>query len=541
MRLNKFDFIYLGLDVAHCMITLRNVKHKTTDNEDGPEFRILEADDKGDSIINVDFVVFFKDHFRISDKAYTAIRLYFAKNLPPLSYIIIRRNYFNSFFTLTVNNFGIYVDVNEKLDYILSAIYDQIPNIESFKIKVSADATLIGRSLKLLILTFSVISESQRCQTASGTYMLAVFNILEESYEVYYQCFSIIFNSLEQYKFVMCNKKQVNVDMVLGGDWAFLAKFHGLMAASSKYPCLYCTCKQTEFAKATDPKSKYSDLSVTDIKKLARSKEECLTCMNKKDVNEKKGYEHQSISHFFSQNRTIFDLFHMRLRISGTLLDRFVNIDILKVEKTQSHYMFTKSPVVAKFKNFIYEKCGISQAITEGEKGFFIKNFTGKQYAKIFRMIFKPESDFLNNFREIKNIVDITKLWYEFHKIVHEIKQEKLSCFEIRERNMQWLEMYNKLYFSQTVTPYMHVFVSHLPEITENHGNINFFNQQGVEKLNDLITCDFLKSNNRKESSKSSFLYQLMNKSNRRDIFGKMFPEEFPDCKKRKKDDMFTF
>ena len=61
------------------------------------------------------------------------------------------------------------------------------------------------------------------------------------------------------------------------------------------------------------------------------------------------------------------------------------------------------------------------------------------------------------------------------------------------------------------------------------------------EKLNDLITCDFLKSNNRKESSKRSFLYQLMNKSNRRDIFGKMFPEEFPDCKKRKKDDMFTF
>ena len=59
----------------------------------------------------------------------------------------------------------------------------------------------------------------------------------------------------------------------------------------------------------------------------------------------------------------------------------------------------------------------------------------------------------------------------------------------------------------------MHVLVAHLPTFIKDHGNICMFSQQGLEKLNDDITKDYIKSTNNKSSEDS--LRQILFKPNR--------------------------
>lgn len=58
----------------------------------------------------------------------------------------------------------------------------------------------------------------------------------------------------------------------------------------------------------------------------------------------------------------------------------------------------------------------------------------------------------------------------------------------------------------------MHIFSSHLDEFVKIHGDVNKFNIQGLEKLNDITTIQYHKS-----TSKHPKLYlkQLLNKRNR--------------------------
>jgi hypothetical protein len=43
----------------------------------------------------------------------------------------------------------------------------------------------------------------------------------------------------------------------------------------------------------------------------------------------------------------------------------------------------------------------------------------------------------------------------------------------------------------------MHCFVSHLHEFRESHGDFNIYNQQGMEKLNDIITVDYFRKSSK--------------------------------------------
>ena len=60
------------------------------------------------------------------------------------------------------------------------------------------------------------------------------------------------------------------------------------------------------------------------------------------------------------------------------------------------------------------------------------------------------------------------------------------------------------------MTPYIHLLTSHIPEMLELHGSLAAFTQQGVEKLNDIITQDYIKSTNHRD-----ILKQVMLKLNR--------------------------
>lgn len=56
------------------------------------------------------------------------------------------------------------------------------------------------------------------------------------------------------------------------------------------------------------------------------------------------------------------------------------------------------------------------------------------------------------------------------------------------------VRLFGEVYMSKDVTPYMHVLANHVPEALSEHGNLSLFCQQGLEKLNDNVTCWYFRT-----------------------------------------------
>ena len=82
-------------------------------------------------------------------------------------------------------------------------------------------------------------------------------------------------------------------------------------------------------------------------------------------------------------------------------------------------------------------------------------------------------------------------------------------------RTDEWWQTFKQVYHESHETPYIHVFVNHLHELSELHGDINNYNQQGLEKLNDLTTTHFFRNTNRKQN----YIKQMMEKRNRLELY----------------------
>ncbi len=85
-----------------------------------------------------------------------------------------------------------------------------------------------------------------------------------------------------------------------------------------------------------------------------------------------------------------------------------------------------------------------------------------------------------------------------------------LSLGLIKEETKQWMEKLISLYEHTDFTPCLHAFCSHLHEFVEIHGNINYFNQEGMEKHNHNTTKIYHNSTNKKDSKCS----QIQKKKN---------------------------
>ena len=97
----------------------------------------------------------------------------------------------------------------------------------------------------------------------------------------------------------------------------------------------------------------------------------------------------------------------------------------------------------------------------------------------------------------------IQELWDSFFKIICCLKADTFSEAEVnslKDDIWSWFLLFLETYQASDVTPYIHAFVFHVPEFLLLHGNINFFNQQGLEKLNDVSTKNFFRGTNMRDN-----------------------------------------
>ena len=466
-------------------------------------------------------LLYYKDKFSISDRAYNAFQTKCALPMVRISQIKKRRHEIDERFKIFENEKGVFVSAQEKIksriEIYLTKKYGMIDS-ENFShpqfkdeimhIRLAADGTNIGRSLKFLNFTFTLINEGTASNNASGNYTLGIFEIETENYENLIVCFEELVDELAKLKTIKIGSHDVNLVFYYSGDWKMLAQSLGIQSANSKYPCVWCKCCKDDFA------DKSLEWSITDPAKGARSHEELiktvqLTCSSK---TKKYGYDKLP---FFKDiipiNRYMLDMLHLFLRISDTLINLLVK-DCTLFDKFESwtitRFDVTEFKHLHAFQKFLNEKCKVNFRfywLSETKKLTW-RDLVGPEKIKLFEAFNLKEI-----FPEHDNLESLQKLWDDFFEIITAVKRVELSHIEVKQSTEEWLELFLSIYNKTTVTPYIHAFVAHLHEFVFLYKDINAFNLQGLEKLNDMTTYQYFKGTNKHKNA----LTQILQKRNR--------------------------
>ena len=97
-----------------------------------------------------------------------------------------------------------------------------------------------------------------------------------------------------------------------------------------------------------------------------------------------------------------------------------------------------------------------------------------------------------------------------FSRQPDEIVDADIEAFERKAK--EWVVKFIDVYQAKNVTPYIHAMFNHVGEFMRAHGSILPFTQQGLEKLNDVMTKHYFRSTSH-QSEKA--LLQIMQKLNR--------------------------
>ncbi len=216
-------------------------------------------------------------------------------------------------------------------------------------------------------------------------------------------------------------------------------------------------------------------------------------------------------------------MLHLFLRITECLL-RFL-FEVLNesdICSSSSCKPLTERPNMNIFLNFLKNECKIYGP-------FYIKNHDNGEIEIKLRSLNSNELEsFYKNighvslrslFPHLVSIRGISFILLEFFEIYElmKISVSQESITEIEQRLSEWSIVYCQLgsLNSTKFTPYIHIFLHHITDFIKLHGCINFFNCQGLEKLNHLIKLAYF-SNSNKHSK--VYLKQLLEKRNREEF-----------------------
>jgi hypothetical protein len=287
-----------------------------------------------------------------------------------------------------------------------------------------------------------------------------------------------------------------------------LAHLLGIQSANSKYPCVWCKCNKEEFFKVD------KEWSITDPNLGCRTHEEHAAILNHTDRKKivSYGYEKQPIfKDIIPICRYMIDMLHLFLRVSDTLFNLLVK-DCSLADKFDmgaiSKFDVSSYKHMNSLQHFLNEKCNVRFTflwVAETKKLTW-RDLVGPEKIKLFENF---------NLAEIipghENFKNVEKIWNEFYELMTLVKQCQIDSVDLKERTGEWLKLFLKVYNKTTVTPYMHAFVQHLHEFVFLYKDINAFNCQGLEKLNDMTTGQYFKGTNKHETA----LHQILKKRNR--------------------------
>ena len=167
---------------------------------------------------------------------------------------------------------------------------------------------------------------------------------------------------------------------------------------------------------------------------------------------------------------------------------------------------------MAAYENFLNKECGIDfhWSIEKETQKLRWRDLTGPEklvlFSKTNMTILLPGHC---------KVDSVQKLWADFlevYKMIRSTMESEDEIVRLQTRIDGWFLLFLSLYQTKHVTPYMHALVQHVPQFLRQYGNLAIFNQQGLEKLNQIQTKDFFRSTNYRGSEALVMLLQKNNK-----------------------------
>ena len=351
-----------------------------------------------------------------------------------------------------------------------------------------------------------------------------MFQINGEKYDELKGSLKEILEQIKELESIDVMGKTFKIKKFFAGDLKFLATMFGINPANSDYPCLWCTCNLKNI------------LDVNAKWPITRTYKQALEKKNLKTKEQRQGYVREPLIDFIDFDSVLIDTLHLLLRITDKLFDvLFKKFDTFD----KSHSVdLNKRPTLKRFMNYLEVECSLTKPyyVSNGTK-IKLRSLNGTERLKFLSKCFDNESESLKKLFPELDLNNESFVFKEFHDLFNTIKlygvqSNQMNLIELETRLQIWLVAYSKLNESDnSITPYVHSFVFHMPEFLRKHNDINQFNMQGLEKLNDLATQYYHNSTNRNKKN-NVYITQILAKRNRIEFFnlGKNFLFFFHLC-----------
>jgi hypothetical protein len=207
------------------------------------------------------------------------------------------------------------------------------------------------------------------------------------------------------------------------------------------------------------------------------------------------------------------DILHKFLRVSDLFIELLLD-NLFQLDQIYNNVKYTSDT----HKNIcilsqLLEKCKlatIKQGLTSKDIRGHMKSFQGPKKSTLLNEIDKQ--GLKNIFKKINKKIEITRLWKQYWFIHNKLRSGydysssffENSCYHL-------LNLFIECYGKGRMTPYLHVTCIHLHEMHKLHGNLNYFCNEGLEKLNDLSTTNFFRNTNKR----STFIRQMLERDAR--------------------------
>lgn len=402
------------------------------------------------------------------------------------------------------------------------------------RVKLSGDGTNIGKRLHVVTFTFTLLDEGRKAYSSEGNHILAVFKE-PEKYESVKKALADITAEVERLNNIEVNGMKFRIDYHLGGDWKFLAMASGIDSACSKYACIWCKCPN-DLRYDSD-----KVWSLTDTSEGARTIEETLELSQLPRSRKQFNVSNTPIFPTIPLTRVVIDNLHVSssVRCVAELITELRRQDSIEKVKRFSSFDIAKYKHIQGFQEFITSLGipGFEFYIGQSSKELKCRSLTGPEKLRVCQNIHIRL--LLPNF-PCSEASKIQHLWDEllqlnmlFSKPAEELSLDTITDFERRAR--KWGQDFICVYQTRNVTPYIHALMNHVGQFMRIHGGVLAFTQQGLEKLNDVMTKNFFRSSCHREEA----LKQLVEKQNRIERLNdsgskraKLFEVECSNCTK---------
>jgi len=307
-------------------------------------------------------------------------------------------------------------------------------------------------------------------------------------------------------KTITIDGKVFKLNYTQGGDLKWLANMTGINAANSYHPCVWCTwcCKSdTDFEKEYAISGRTNELSSTSKNML--------------------GYKEDPLIDFINFKDCIVDPLHLCLRITDKIFSKVLDHINFLDGHVATNISCSNNPLMKRLIDFLESECKISSAIffCKRLKKLKFRSINKNEREQILRYLLEKR-DLLDLFYEHANdtkLIIFNFVMIEFYKLFMFVKSDHSVQFDIeslKNKLKYWGKQFVKCTDGEKLTPYLHIFIFHVPEFISVYKNLNLYSMQALEKLNWITKSNYFRHTNRKPSV---FINQLLLKANRTEFY----------------------